>query len=70
MRTSHAVDELITKLPNGDKNSLAPKNGLPLSPYFSATKITWLIQNVPEVKLALDEGRLLVGTIDTWLIWV
>ncbi|KAK3923751.1 Glycerol kinase 3 [Frankliniella fusca] len=69
MRTSQMVDDLIRKLPNGDKNSLAGKNGLPISPYFSATKISWLIQNKPEVKLALDENRLLVGTIDTWLIW-
>lgn len=69
MRTSRMVDELIHKAPNGDKNSFAALNGLPLSPYFSATKIAWLLQNIPEVKVALDENRLLVGTIDTWLIW-
>lgn len=70
MRTSSLIEELTKKLPNNDKNNLAPKNGLPLSPYFSATKIYWLLRNVPEVKVALDEGRLLVGTIDSWLIWV
>jgi glycerol kinase len=45
------------------------KTGLLIDPYFSATKIKWLIENVDEAKIALQENNLLVGTIDTWLIW-
>lgn len=44
--------------------------GLPLSPYFSALKLSWLIENVSEVKKAIEENRCLFGTIDSWLIWV
>lgn len=43
--------------------------GLPMSTYFSATKMKWLIENVPSVKQALKDDDLLIGTIDTWLIW-
>ena len=45
------------------------KTGLLIDPYFSATKIKWIIENVDEAKIALQENNLLVGTIDTWLIW-
>ena len=43
--------------------------GLPISTYFSALKIRWLLDNVKEVALALKEDRLLFGTVDTWLLW-
>ena len=43
--------------------------GLPIHPYFSATKILWLMENVPEVKKGVESGDALFGTIDTWLIW-
>lgn len=45
------------------------KTGLKLDSYFSATKLEWLINNVDAVKTALDENNLLVGTIDTYLLW-
>jgi len=48
---------------------LKTKCGLPISTYFSATKLVWLMENVAEVRSALADGRLMVGTIDTWLIW-
>lgn len=44
--------------------------GLPVSTYFSAVKLRWLMDNVEEVQLAIKENRCLFGTIDTWLIWV
>ena len=44
--------------------------GLPVSPYFSATKMRWLRENVPEVEEALNEDRCLFGTVDSWLLWV
>jgi len=44
--------------------------GLPISTYFSAIKLRWLISNVPEVERAVKEKRALFGTIDTWVMWV
>ena len=41
--------------------------GLPLDPYFSASKIRWLLEECPEVAMAAKEGRLAVGTVDAWL---
>ncbi len=43
--------------------------GLPLSTYFSSTKIKWLFDNVPEIRQAFKEGDLMIGTVDTWLLW-
>jgi len=42
---------------------------LPLSTYFSAVKLRWLIDNVAPVKEALDNGRLAFGTIDSWILY-
>ncbi len=43
--------------------------GLPVSTYFSLFKILWLIENVPEVKLKYDSGKIRFGNIDTWVIF-
>ncbi|KAH0794115.1 glycerol kinase [Histomonas meleagridis] len=45
------------------------KTGLPFSTYFTATKILWLRQNEPSIRKALDNGKCLIGTIDTWIVW-
>ena len=45
------------------------KTGLVIDPYFSATKIRWLLQNVPGAKEKAEAGKLLFGTVETWLIW-
>lgn len=45
------------------------KTGLRIDSYFSATKIRWLLDHVPEAKAALAAGRLRIGTLDTWLCW-
>ncbi|MBL7005717.1 MAG: glycerol kinase GlpK [Spirochaetia bacterium] len=45
------------------------KTGLVLSPYFSAAKAQWIIQNVPGAKEKMDAGNLLFGTVDTYIIW-
>lgn len=68
-RTSTTLDKILEVVPNKNKNYLAPLCGLPLSPYFSALKINWLMNNVPQVKLAIDEDRCCIGTVDTWIIW-
>ena len=43
--------------------------GLNLSPYFPAAKFAWMLQNVPEAETAQREGRLALGTIDSWLVY-
>jgi glycerol kinase len=48
---------------------LRERTGLVLDPYFSATKIEWLLQNVPGLRQRAESGELAAGTIDTWLIW-
>ncbi len=45
------------------------KTGLLIDAYFSGTKIKWILDNVPEAKRLADSGRLLFGTVETWLIW-
>jgi glycerol kinase len=45
------------------------ETGLPLSPYFSAAKFAWLLQNIPEVKAAAQAKTLCLGTVDTWLLF-
>ena len=45
------------------------RTGLPISTYFSATKIRWLLANVPAMRELASSGHLRLGTIDTWVIW-
>ncbi|XP_072390839.1 glycerol kinase 3-like isoform X3 [Diabrotica undecimpunctata] len=68
IRTSSTVDEILQ---NGKRRQDFLQNicGLPVSTYFSALKIKWMMDNVPGVKKAIDEDRCLFGNIDTWLIW-
>jgi glycerol kinase len=54
---------------DGGQDRLREKTGLPLATYFSGPKIKWLIDNVPRVKDAVQNGTALFGTIDTWLVW-
>lgn len=48
---------------------LASKTGLLLDPYFSATKIAWLLDHVPGARTKAEAGELAFGTIDSWLLW-
>lgn len=50
--------------------SLQHKTGLPISTYFSAVKLRWLLDNVDEVRQAVLSGRAMFGTVDSWIIWV
>jgi glycerol kinase len=43
--------------------------GLPLSTYFSATKLVWLLENVPGLRAAAERGDALFGTVDSWALW-
>ena len=53
----------------GHADLVGSKTGLGLDPLFPAAKITWLLQNVPNVRAAADRGSLRLGTVDSWLLW-
>ena len=53
----------------GHEEAIRQKTGLLLDPYFSATKLKWILDNVPEARKKAARGELLCGTIDSWLIW-
>ena len=65
---SAQVAQRLQELPGFDK-LVRERTGLMIDSYFSATKILWLRENVPAVRQALEEGRALFGTLDSWLIW-
>ena len=65
-RTSDIIDELV-KAGHGD--AIRSKTGLVPDAYFSGSKIKWLLDNVPGARKRANSGKLLFGTIDTWLIW-
>jgi glycerol kinase len=53
----------------GLENHIREQTGLLIDPYFSGTKIRWILDHVPGAREKADQGRLLFGTVDTWLIW-
>uniref|UniRef100_A0A3P8RRI1 glycerol kinase n=1 Tax=Amphiprion percula TaxID=161767 RepID=A0A3P8RRI1_AMPPE len=67
LRTQSTVERLINKAPGRNKNHL--KTGLPISTYFSAVKLRWLLDNVDEIQEAMLDGRAMFGTVDSWIIW-
>lgn len=72
IRTIPTVEQLLEKVPNQtrNKNYLKPLCGLPLSTYFSAVKLRWLLDNSQEIKTLVKNGKkFMFGTVDTWLIW-
>ena len=68
-RTSIIVKHFEDKN-GGNLNIYRDVCGLPVNTYFSAVKMRWLIDHCPEVKTCHEDGSLLFGTIDTWLIYV
>lgn len=53
----------------GYEHLVRRKTGLRIDPYFSASKISWILDNVPGVRKRAEAGELLFGTMDTWLVW-
>jgi glycerol kinase len=53
----------------GGQDRLRAKTGLPLTTYFSGPKIRWILDNVPDAQKKAENGELLFGNIDTWMIW-
>ncbi|VDI70045.1 glycerol kinase [Mytilus galloprovincialis] len=69
VRTSSTVAKLIAKTPQKSKDSLRKYCGLPITTYFSAVKLRWLLDTSEEVRKAVKDGRCLFGTVDSWLLW-
>ena len=65
-RTSDYCDELKNQ---GLTETIRQKTGLIIDAYFSATKIKWILDNVPGARKRAEKGKLMFGTVDTWLIW-
>ncbi|MBL6449071.1 glycerol kinase GlpK [Fulvivirga sp. 29W222] len=65
-RTSSICNDLKNK---GMEGMVREKTGLVIDSYFSATKIQWILDNVPGARDKADAGELLFGTVDTWLVW-
>ena len=65
-RTAPFCDQLRAE---GLVDTIREKTGLVIDPYFSATKIHWILENVPGARESAERGELLFGTVETWLIW-
>jgi glycerol kinase len=65
-RTAHDCDELVKV---GHAPMIQHKTGLIIDAYFSATKLRWILDQVPEAREKAERGELAFGTIDSWLVW-
>lgn len=65
-RTAELCDEIKSK---GLESVIKDKTGLMINPYFSATKVKWILDNVKGAREKAAKGELLFGNIDSWLIW-
>ena len=61
--------ELMDNLSQSQKELIIHRTGLAIAPYFSASKIKWLIHNVPAVADAVKSGNARIGTMDSWILW-
>ena len=65
-RTADYCDRLAR---DGWVDTIRSKTGLVIDPYFSGTKVRWILENVPGAREKAEKGCLLFGTVETWLIW-
>ncbi len=65
-RTAALCSHLVA---HGHAGLVQERTGLVIDPYFSATKIRWMLDNVPGARERADSGQLAFGTVDSWLIW-
>jgi len=65
-RTADYCDQLKER---GLEQTVRAKTGLPIDAYFSATKVNWILNNVPGARAKAERGELAFGTVDSWLIW-
>jgi len=66
-RRSAPICERLKK--EGLEKEIRERTGLFIDPYFSATKIMWIIDNVKEIKEKIRKGNIYVGNVDSWLVW-
>lgn len=66
LRGEDFINEMLA---GGGKYRFLEKTGLMLSPYFSGSKMKWLLDNVPGLREDAESGKALFGTIDTWVLW-
>jgi glycerol kinase len=65
-RTAGRCAELVAA---GAEAVVRPRTGLPVQPYFSATKLAWLLDAVEGARLRAEAGELAAGTVESWLVW-
>ncbi|MFK5676568.1 MULTISPECIES: glycerol kinase GlpK [unclassified Ligilactobacillus] len=65
-QTEEIANQLIA---DGHSDEIYEKTGLRIDPYFSATKIRWILDHVPGAQERAEKGELLFGTIETWIVW-
>ncbi|MCV6020365.1 FGGY family carbohydrate kinase, partial [Escherichia coli] len=65
-RTADICEDLKAR---GLENYVRDNTGLVLDPYFSGTKVKWILDNVEGAREDAEAGKLLFGTVDTWLVW-
>ncbi|MDR1077577.1 MAG: glycerol kinase GlpK [Propionibacteriaceae bacterium] len=63
------TQKIIEELGQGDQNKYQARVGLPLATYFCGPKVKWILDNVAGARASAEAGNLIMGTIDTWLIW-
>lgn len=66
---ARAVDVCAEIGKTGIGDLVRDHTGIPISPYFPAAKMAWILQNVPEAKTLTDKHQLCLGTVDAWLVW-
>ena len=66
---SRAAEICTAMVKTGIGETVRSRTGIPVSPYFPAAKLAWILQNIPEAKTLHDQHKLCMGTVDTWLAW-
>ena len=65
-RTAERCHQMKT---DGTEETVRKKTGLLIDPYFSSSKIAWILENVDGARQKAEAGKLAFGTVDSWLIW-
>ncbi|WP_040161505.1 glycerol kinase GlpK [Nigerium massiliense] len=63
------TSKIIEELGGGDQNKYKDRVGLPLATYFCGPKVKWILDNVDGARERAEAGKLMMGTIDTWVLW-
>lgn len=66
-RSAPICDEIKARL--GGRDALMERAGIPIVPYFSGTKLRWILDHHPEIRAAAERGDAVFGTVDSWVVW-